>query len=175
MIKFSEIDRITGYYFKKGVIMSESRFPEAEITNMVMVEDKKTGKVLVQERVKSWTGISFPGGHVEHGESFVDSAIREVREETGLEIKNLESCGVIHWSHSERKNRYIVFLYKTSDFSGNLLEETEEGKVFWVDIKDIYNLNLSQNFEKYIPMFFNDASEFYCLWNENKPDDVYYK
>ncbi len=155
--------------------MQNPRFPEAEITNMVMVEDKSNGKVLVQERVKSWKGISFPGGHVEPGESFVDSAIREVKEETGLDIRNLKSCGVIHWSHSEKLNRYIVFLYKTNDFSGNLIEETEEGKVFWVDPKELNNLPLSENFEKYIPMFFNDASEFYCLWNENKPDDVYYK
>ena len=60
-----------------------------ELTNMVMVKDESTGKLLVQERVKSWKGISFPGGHVEPGESFVDSAIREVKEETGLDIRNL--------------------------------------------------------------------------------------
>ncbi|MBO5410173.1 MAG: NUDIX domain-containing protein, partial [Clostridia bacterium] len=45
---------------------------QVELTNMVMIEDKATGKVLVQERVKSWKGLSFPGGHVEPGESFVD-------------------------------------------------------------------------------------------------------
>lgn len=155
--------------------MSNLKFPEAEITNMVMVEDKTTNKFLVQQRIKSWKGISFPGGHVEPGESFVDSAIREIKEETGLDIKNLKSCGVIHWSHSKRKNRYIVFLYKTSDFSGTLLEETEEGKVFWASIEEIQNMELSRNFEKYIPMFFNDSSEFYCLWNEEDPDTVYYK
>lgn len=155
--------------------MSASRFPETEITNMVMVEDKSSGKVLVQQRVKSWTGISFPGGHVEPGESFVDSAIREVKEETGLDIKNLIPCGVIHWSHSESFNRYVVFLYKTNDFSGTLIGETDEGKVFWVNPDELKNLPLSENFEKYIPMFFNNSSEFYCLWNENEPHDVYYK
>ena len=44
---------------------------ETELTNMVMVRDKASGKVLVQQRVKSWQGLSFPGGHVEEGESFV--------------------------------------------------------------------------------------------------------
>lgn len=52
--------------------------PKVELTNMVMVQDKITGKVLVQERIKSWKGLSFPGGHVDEGESFVDSAIREI-------------------------------------------------------------------------------------------------
>ena len=37
--------------------------PKLEITNMVMVQNPQTGQVVVQQRVKSWAGISFPGGH----------------------------------------------------------------------------------------------------------------
>ncbi|MBQ4626567.1 MAG: 8-oxo-dGTP diphosphatase, partial [Clostridia bacterium] len=117
--------------------------PKTELTNMVMVEDRATGRVLVQQRVKSWTGLSFPGGHVEAGESFVDSAIREVKEETGLDIRNLKSCGVIHWANKDSLDRYIVYLYKTSDFSGELLSETEEGKVFWIAPDELKAQNLS--------------------------------
>jgi 8-oxo-dGTP diphosphatase len=57
---------------------------------MVMIQNKHTGKVLVQDRVKSWKGLSFPGGHVENGESFYDCAVREVKEETGLEVRDLK-------------------------------------------------------------------------------------
>lgn len=147
-----------------------------ELTNMVMVEDKTTGRVLVQKRVKSWCGITFPGGHVEPGESFVDSAVREVKEETGLDIRNLKSCGVIHWAHNRSFNRYIVFLYKTSDFSGELLPETNEGKVFWVEPEKLKGMQLSENFEKYLPMFMNDDfSEAYGSWNEDDPQIIVYK
>ena len=147
-----------------------------ELTNMVMVQDKSTGKVLVQERVKSWKGISFPGGHVEVGESFVDSAIREVREETGLDIRNLQSCGVIHWSHNRNFNRYIVFLYKTTDFSGELLPETEEGRVFWADPEEVKAMNLSSNFANYLPMFLDgNRNEAFGSWNEDDPETLLYK
>lgn len=147
-----------------------------ELTNMVMIEDKSTGRVLVQERVKSWKGLSFPGGHVEPGESLVDSAVREVREETGLDIRNLKSCGVIHWAHNRNFNRYIVFLYKTSDYSGELLSETEEGRVFWVDPEELKAMQLSENFEKYVPMFMADEfSEAYGSWNEDDPQILLYK
>lgn len=147
-----------------------------ELTNMVMVEDKSTGKVLVQERLKSWTGLSFPGGHVEAGESFVDSAVREVKEETGLDIRNLKTCGVIHWIHRTRKDRYIVFLYKTNDFSGTLLDATDEGRVFWIDPDELKNEKLSTNFANYLPMFFSDEySEALGEWSEDEPDILIYK
>ncbi|MDR1465266.1 MAG: NUDIX domain-containing protein [Oscillospiraceae bacterium] len=64
--------------------------PTNEFTTMVMIQNKHTGKVLVQDRVKSWKGLSFPGGHVENGESFYDCAVREVKEETGLEVRDLK-------------------------------------------------------------------------------------
>lgn len=147
-----------------------------ELTNMVMVEDKSTGKVLVQERLKSWTGLSFPGGHVEQGESFVESAVREVREETGLDIRNLRTCGVIHWVHKTRKDRYIVFLYKTNDFSGQLLEATDEGRVFWIDPEELKTKKLSSNFANYLPMFMSDnCSEAFGEWCEDEPDVLVYK
>lgn len=147
-----------------------------ELTNMVMVEDKTTGKVLVQERIKSWKGISFPGGHVEPCESFVDSAIREIKEETGLDIRNLQSCGVIHWAHNRNFNRYIVFLYKTSDFSGELLPETDEGRVFWIEPDKLKDMNLSSNFANYLPMFLNgNRNEAFGSWNEDDPEILLYK
>lgn len=59
---------------------------------MVMIEDKITGKVLVQDRIKLWKGWSFSGWHVEQDEGFVDSAVREVKEETALE------CDLTFWA-----------------------------------------------------------------------------
>lgn len=150
--------------------------PKTELTNMVMVEDRATGRVLVQQRVKSWTVLSFPGGHVEAGESFVDSAIREVKEETGLDIRNLKSCGVIHWANKDSLDRYIVYLYKTSDFSGELLSETEEGKVFWIAPDELKAQNLSNNFGNYLPMFLEDKyNEFYCFYRDGEPEEIEYK
>ncbi len=35
-----------------------------------------------------WSGHAFPGGHVENGESFAESVIREIYEGTGLTIQN---------------------------------------------------------------------------------------
>ena len=63
---------------------------------MIMIYDKYTDKAVVINRRLSWRGISFPGGHVEPGESFYESAVREAKEETGLTVRDLKFCGVIH-------------------------------------------------------------------------------
>ena len=64
---------------------------------MCMIYDG-AGRVVVQDKVgKNWGGITFPGGHVEKDESFVDSVIREVKEETGLDIQSPKLCGIKWW------------------------------------------------------------------------------
>lgn len=149
--------------------------PKTELTNMVMIQDRISGRVLVQNRVKSFKGISFPGGHVELGESFVDSAIREIKEETGLDIFNLKYCGVIHWSNNISFDRYIVFLYKTSDFYGELLSGTDEGTNMWFTIDDIVNTASENDFKKYLPMFLEDKyNEAFGSWNDKEPWDILY-
>ena len=70
-----------------------NRRESVEFVNMCMI--KNGDKVLVQDRVSpNWPGITFPGGHVERGESFVDAVIREVREETGLTISKPQLCSI---------------------------------------------------------------------------------
>jgi 8-oxo-dGTP diphosphatase len=141
---------------------------KVELTNMCMIYDKTNNRVLVQDRIKSWKGISFPGGHIEAGESIVESTIREIKEETGLTISDLEPCGIIHWYNDETGDRYFVFNYKTEVFSGELLERTHEGNVFWVNKDDLLKLNLSEGLEERLPMFLEGRySEGFGIWNEH--------
>lgn len=138
-----------------------------EITNMVMVQDAATGKVVLQERVKSWCGISFPGGHAEPNESIYDSAVREIREETGLEIRNLKACGFMYWYNNKTDSKYFTYFYKTSDYTGELIDSTDEGRVFWSGLDDLKSMKLAPNFKDYLPMFLEDKySEAYCSWNK---------
>lgn len=138
---------------------------------MCMVYDRSNDSVIVQERVLNWTGISFPGGHVETGESFMESAIREVKEETGLTVTNLKPCGIVHWDHMDNGDKYLVFLYRTEDFTGEMISETKEGKVYWMKLDELMKTNpkkLSPNFHEYLKLFLTDHFvEWHTPWQDS--------
>ena len=131
------------------------RTENAIFTNMCMIYDN-SGNVLVQERVNTnWPGITFPGGHVERGESFTDAVIREVFEETGLTVSNLQMCGIQDWTRDDG-TRYLVFFYKTDQFEGEL-SSSDEGKVQWVPFKELSNMKLSNGMETILKLFCDDT------------------
>lgn len=136
-----------------------ARTEPAVFTNMCMVTDGE--KVLVLDRKKpDWPGICFPGGHVEKGESFVDSVIREVFEETGLTIEDPVLCGTKQFQ-DEDDARYVVFFFKASRFSGEL-RSSDEGEVFWINRKDLPQYPLSLDMEAMVQVMESDKlSEFY--------------
>ena len=127
-------------------------------TNMCMVCDGD--RVLVQDRLDpAWPGITFPGGHVEEGESFTDAVIREVWEETGLRISAPRLVGVKDW-YSDH-SRYVVLFYRTDRFSG-VLHSSEEGEVRWEALADLPKLPLAPDMADMLRVFLEeDLSEFY--------------
>lgn len=141
------------------------RTENAIFTNMCMIYDN-SGNVLVQERVHTnWPGITFPGGHVERGESFTDAVIREVFEETGLTVSNLQMCGIQDWTRDDG-TRYLVFFYKTDQFEGEL-SSSDEGKVQWVPFKELSNMKLSNGMETILKLFCDDTITEQFFYKEN--------
>lgn len=147
---------------------------EVKLMNMCMLfNDKK--QILVQERKKKyWSGIACPGGKVEPNESIVESTIREIKEETNLDITNLQFCGIKDWD--EKGVKHMIFLFKTKSFSGNLDTANKEGKNFWVDIDKVKSLNLAKGFKKDLSLFLsNEIKELFYenLGNNEWKDQEY--
>ena len=142
-----------------------SRIEKVEFTNMCMICDGDK-VVVIDRQKKDWPGVTFPGGHVEAGESFTDSIIREVREETGLNISQPTLCGIKDWY--EDGARYVVLLYKATEFDGELIS-SEEGRVWWEDINNLPSLKLSNDMEDMLRVFCEEElSEFFYYRKDGK-------
>lgn len=129
------------------------RTERAELTVLCLIH--KNGKYLLQDRIKDdWKGYTLPGGHIEPGESIVDAVIREMQEETGLTIRHPHLCGVKQFPLEE--GRYIVFLFETEEFEGDL-RSSEEGTMHWIDEKELSKVNLVEDFGDLIEVMLNDT------------------
>ena len=140
-------------------------------TNMCMVYDG-SGNVLVQDRLdKNWAGLTFPGGHVEYGESFVDSVIREVNEETGLTIKTHKICGTKDWQ-SKDGSRYVVLFYKTDEYSGEL-RSSEEGEMKWMSLEEMRQGKMAVDMEDMLKVFSDENINEFHYYKDNNGDWKY--
>jgi 8-oxo-dGTP pyrophosphatase MutT (NUDIX family) len=110
---------------------------------VVLIEDKN-GLFLTQKRVYPENTWSFPGGLMELGESAIETARREVYEETGLVIDNLQLVGVYsgsdHLCRAQNGDEWYVvtIVYTTCDFTGEVKINDDESIAFeWVRLSSI--------------------------------------
>ena len=136
---------------------------------MCMIYDQE-GNILIQNRTKSWCGVAFPGGHVESKESIVDSVKRELLEETGLTIDNVQLCGIKQWFKDDVRS--ICFLFKTDTFKGEL-KSNDEGENKWIKREDLSRYKLASNFEIMLQVFENsNITEHYPVRNLDDSIDI---
>ena len=145
-----------------------SRTENVTLTNMCMVKNKD--QVLVLDRNDPvWPGLTFPGGHVEAHESFHDSVVREVKEETGLTISHPQLVGVKQF-YDHNDERYLVSFYIAEQFSGTV-KESDEGKLTWMSAKELKKQKLAYNFDHDLPVFFEQTISEHML--DGKRDELF--
>ena len=142
-----------------------ARTEQVELTCLCLV--KRGDELLLQNRIKKdWRGYTLPGGHIEPGESFVDAVIREMKEETGLDIKNPKLCGIKQFPIDG--GRYIVLLFKTEEFSGELVS-SEEGQMEWIHKNDLDKIDTVNDLKELLYVMEEDSmTEFRYVIEDKK-------
>ena len=101
-----------------------------------------------------WIGV---GGHVEENETIDQAAIREIKEETGLDVHSLSCCGEVLFINDDYQE--MMYVYEITDFSGKLIE-CDEGELRWIPIKDIYNYPMWEGDKAFLPKVINHEPYF---------------
>ncbi len=96
------------------------------------------GEVLLQKKARgfgkgNWNG---PGGKLKPGEDPSESAKREVREETGIVIKDLEQRGEIEFIFPDQSINNYTYVFVAREWEGKP-HDTGEGELKWFKIKEL--------------------------------------
>lgn len=117
-----------------------------KLATLCYVIDKKNNKTLMLLRNKKkndyhqgkWNGL---GGKFEPGESPEECAVREIKEESGLDVSSPKLCGFITFPLFDMVDDWYVFVFTFEKFSGKLIN-SKEGKLEWIKNDELDSLNL---------------------------------
>lgn len=117
-----------------------------KLATLCYVIDRKNKTTLMIYRIKKrndvhegkWNGL---GGKFEENESPEECVIREIKEESGLNIKSPKLHGLITFPLFDGKEDWYVFVFTAHEFTGKLMD-SNEGNLEWIPNKKIIELNL---------------------------------
>ncbi len=112
------------------------------VSNCVLLKDNQV--LLLQKPRRGWWVA--PGGKMEQGESIKDTVIREFREETGVFVKNPTLKGIftiIIQDQGQVVSEWMMFTFLATDYDGENVNESEEGKIAWHSIDYISSLTMA--------------------------------
>lgn len=126
------------------------------------------GKVLL---ARQWDGYDFPGGGINLGETIEEALIREVKEETGFDVKPLNLIGCEADFHKMTFNQNfahcILIYYQCKIIGGKLSKDnldaaSHENEYMdiaqWIDFQEVSKIKFYKpiNIQKLLSPFKND-------------------
>ena len=109
-----------------------------------------SGEILIVKRhPKSKTDPEMwelPGGKVEKGEHFADALVREIKEETNLDVNVGDFCEAVQNDYSHK--RTVQLMMYLDDIEGSVEISEKHTEYMWASIEKIESLELSSSFKK---------------------------
>ncbi len=125
--------------------------PKHIISAATIVVNEENEILLIKGPRRGW---EMPGGQVEEGESLTEAAIRETKEESGIDVEILKFCGVFQNVSSSICN--TLFLAKP--IGGKLTTSSESIEVGYFPIEEALAMVTWKNFKQRIKYCLNENS-----------------
>lgn len=95
----------------------------------------------------------WPGGKADPGEAFDETVLREVREETGLEIELTDVAGAFHIEMADK--HLAVLCLEAKPTGGTLRLSDEHDGADWAPLHDLLEWNLTPGFREFAKDYIN--------------------
>jgi nucleoside triphosphatase len=134
------------------------KYPEAVVGAVIL---NAKNKVLIVRSTKWNSKYIIPGGHIELGEKMKDALIREVKEETGLKIYDIELLSLKEsiYSKSFGEQKHFIFIDYLCKTDSNEVKLNDEADAYeWISLAELDEYNL-ENFVKNLLEEFRDNNK----------------
>ena len=138
LILFSKIKLIIS---NKTNFMTEYRNPALTVDTIILENDK----IILIKRLNNpfknhW---AIPGGFVEYGEKVEDAAVREAKEETGLDIELTKLVGVYSDPDRDPRGHTVTIAFLSKIIGGTLKSASDAKDAKFIDINELKNMKLA--------------------------------
>ena len=122
--------------------MRKQQYPEPTVGALIFNQESK---ILLLRSDKWRDKYVIPGGHIELGEAMVDALKREVKEETGLDIYDIEFASLQEFIYDEsfHEKRHFIFIdFVCRTDSDEVVLNFESQEHVWVSLEEALRLSL---------------------------------
>ena len=138
---------------------------EKDNSYLMLLRNKKKHDI----NANKWIGV---GGHLEKEETPEDALIREIKEETGLDVISYSKKGLIHFNYDDISE--LMHLYVVNSFKGELIE-CDEGTLKWIKKCDLFSLELWEGDKIFLKNLLNNEPYFELELNYLKDKLISYR
>lgn len=146
----------------------------ASIRTLSFIFDNHTDHILLLQMAeegplkRKHTGIK---GEIGETEGMNEAALRSIQASSGLTVSEAVLRGVVKTISTESQSVVIYFIYESSRFSGEL-SGNPNGRLKWVDILNIFNLQMESLVHEVMPYLLDGESFFEGILHLNQTDEV---
>lgn len=114
------------------------------VTNCILINNEEL--LLLKKPRRGWYAI--PGGKMEQGETIKEGAVREFKEETGLQVVAPKLAGVftflIYNDKRELVREWMMFTFVSNSYRGTIASYCDEGELEWIKQEQIMNIPMAE-------------------------------